>query len=309
LGVTPVSRLPIRCLEFHPSEDILLVGTKANLTVMQASTGDSPKVLASAKRKTRVAHFTDSSEISCTIGASTLSVWDLNSDVSSQLSLVGINCHRSHNFAVSPDRKYLAFFGDTGEVCLVDNKTKLKIKQFLISGVATAACFSMDSKYLYTAGSTGELYLWDIGLRRCIHRCKDEGALKIKAIACSMDAKYLATGQDSGVVNVYELDKNFSSTSNPKPIKSLMNLTVDVSQVKFNHDTQILGFLAQENRTGLRLAHIPSFSVFDNWPAAQHVGVQNTNIMAFDFSAKSHFLAVGTWGYVELFKLSHYCIK
>ncbi|RIB14179.1 hypothetical protein C2G38_2195833 [Gigaspora rosea] len=46
---------------------------------------------------------------------------------------------------------------------------------------------------------------------------------------------------NSGIVNVY--DETCLALPNPKPLKSIMNLITNVHDMKFNHDSQILGIL------------------------------------------------------------------
>ena len=50
---------------------------------------------------------------------------------------------------------------------------------------------------------------------------------------------WLTVRSASGVVNVYSTTDVLKS-SNPAPLKSIMNLTTSVSVLKFNHDSQIL---------------------------------------------------------------------
>ena len=49
------------------------------------------------------------------------------------------------------------------------------------------------------------MYVWDVRqTRSCVHRFVDDGCVSGTAIAVSPDKRYLATGADSGVVNLYE---------------------------------------------------------------------------------------------------------
>ena len=53
--------------------------------------------------------------------------------------------------------------------------------------------------------------------------------------------------------------------SNPKPIKSIGNLTTAISTLRFNHDAQIMAIASQEKKDAMRLVSRSSFSD-SRWP-------------------------------------------
>lgn len=84
--------------------------------------------------------------------------------------------------------------------------------------------------------------------RDCVHCFTDEGCLLGTKLAVSPSGTYVACGSDSGVVNVYSGEQclkaagDWGTTTaavsrlspNPKPLKSIMNLTTAIDQVCFN---------------------------------------------------------------------------
>ena len=46
--------------------------------------------------------------------------------------------------------------------------------------------------------------MWDIGARDCVRRFVDDGCIRGTSIAVSANNRFLATGSDSGVVNLYD---------------------------------------------------------------------------------------------------------
>lgn len=40
----------------------------------------------------------------------------------------------------------------------------------------------------------GEVYVWDMNTRRCVHKFRDEGCLKSTTLSASKDGQYLACG-------------------------------------------------------------------------------------------------------------------
>ena len=54
---------------------------------------------------------------------------------------------------------------------------------------------------LFSTGGGGEVYCWDLRQLACRYKFPDSGAVAGTAVAASRD--HLATGSDSGVVNIY----------------------------------------------------------------------------------------------------------
>jgi U3 small nucleolar RNA-associated protein 18 len=55
----------------------------------------------------------------------------------------------------------------------------------------------------------------------------------------------------------------------PKPLKALMNLTTRIDSLTFNHDAQLCAMASKRNKDAFRLVHVPSQTVFANWPTGQ----------------------------------------
>jgi U3 small nucleolar RNA-associated protein 18 len=156
--------------------------------------------------------------------------------------------------------------------------------------------------------------------RKCLYVQRDEGSLCSGAIAASPNGNFYATGSSSGVVNVYKNDgpKAFST-----PHKSLMQLTTRIDYLKFNPDSQILAMASKDTKDALKLVHVPSFTVFGNWPSSK---TPLHYVSAMDFSPNSgkcmyynkqsdiiscvviigYFACGNARGRVLLYRLTHY---
>ncbi|KAF5346056.1 hypothetical protein D9756_010808 [Leucocoprinus leucothites] len=165
--------------------------------------------------------------------------------------------------------------------------------------------------HLAVLTSDAEVYLWDVGERRCVRRWKDEGGFRGagRVLASTQTGgAYMAIGSSSGLVNIYNptsYSLNSSETSKtPKPIKSIGNLTTAISSLKFNHDAQLLAMASREKNDSMRLIHVPTLTSFSNWPTqSTPLGV----VTALDFSPRSEYVAIGNKrGRVLLYHLREY---
>eukprot|EP01125_Pyxidicula_operculata_P000269 TRINITY_DN10344_c0_g1_i1.p1 TRINITY_DN10344_c0_g1~~TRINITY_DN10344_c0_g1_i1.p1 ORF type:complete len:522 (-),score=157.29 TRINITY_DN10344_c0_g1_i1:34-1599(-) len=215
--------------------------------------------------------------------------------------------------SVSKDNSYIALLtgGSTSSkkfVKLITRNTKQFICNFETGNPITSMSFSDDSSYLYTGCSNGDVFIWDLASRRCFNRYKDYGSLNTTAIANSPLGVYQATGSSSGVVNIYKMNNNngliesfdtsttTTSTatsspfsSSPKPFKELLNLTTPISCIKFNHDNQILAYSSDQNQDAVRLVHLPSGTIFKNFPESEW----GKRVVCIDFSPDSTNLSFG----------------
>ncbi|KAF6264482.1 WD40-repeat-containing domain protein [Scenedesmus sp. NREL 46B-D3] len=231
------------------------------------------------------------------------------------------------SFAASSDpaRPLLAFLGDGGHVGLVSLGSRRPVGSLKMNGSARAAAFSSDGNTLVTAGGDGVLYTWDLRSQRCLQQQRDEGAIDCTALALSADSSYLATGGSSGVVNVYRRPAGLLSPVSladadvagagsaagfgvqpaaPAPLKALMNLTTSIDSLSFSHDSQMLLMGSRLKKDSLRVVHLPSCTVFANWPTSRSP-LQYVHCAAF--SPHSGFLGIGNAkGRALLYRLHHY---
>jgi U3 small nucleolar RNA-associated protein 18 len=76
----------------------------------------------------------------------------------------------------------------------------------------------------------------------------------------------------------------------PEPTRSFEHLTTAISVVTFSPDGQLLAFGSQLKKDALRLVHLPSCTVYRNWPTEQ---TPLGRVTAVAFSSGSDMLAVG----------------
>ncbi|XP_020618605.1 U3 small nucleolar RNA-associated protein 18 homolog, partial [Orbicella faveolata] len=191
-------------------------------------------------------------------------------------------------FHVSPDGKHLVFVGTNGYLILLSSKTKQWIGNLKMNSSVSAVTFNADGSRMFTAGGDGEVYVWDMNTRRCVHKFRDEGCLKSTTLSASRDGQYIACGSDSGVVNVY--DNQCLHQTQPKPLKAIMNLTTSVHKTLFNSTSEILAISSRARKDLFKMLHLPSLTVFSNWPTSR---TPLRYVNAFDFSPNSGYLSIG----------------
>jgi hypothetical protein len=82
--------------------------------------------------------------------------------------------------------------------------------------------------------------------------------------------KFLAVGGESGVVSVYDLlSPPTAPATGPIKVKDVMNLTTKVSTMALHPSGQLLAVGSDQKKDQLRMVHLPSCSVFGNWPTAR----------------------------------------
>ncbi|XP_028402365.1 U3 small nucleolar RNA-associated protein 18 homolog [Dendronephthya gigantea] len=297
----------VKCVEFHPSSKIILVAglnNKLNIFQVDGKANANLQTIHLNGFPIHTAHFIESGkQVILASKRKHFYCYDMvNGRVTRIPEIRGKEEKHFSNFIASPDGKYLVFPGKNGYIYLLSSKTKQWIADLKMNGSVTTIAFFADGKQMITAGGDGEVYIWDMKSRRCLHKFKDEGCIISTALAVSPNGQYIACGSDSGVVNIYDkqcFDKEF-----PKPIKTVMNLTTQISKLKFNSTSEILGMSSRSIKNAFRLLHVPSLSVFSNWPTSN---TPLRYVETFDFSPRSGYIAIGNdRGRALLFRLNHY---
>ncbi|KAK7712922.1 U3 snoRNP protein [Botryosphaeria dothidea] len=198
-------------------------------------------------------------------------------------------------FALSPNGKYMALLGSArkggGYINILDARTLQWQSQARIEsrgGIADFAWWA-DGNGLTIAGKNGEISEWDVIAQRLRARWVDDGAVGTSVLALGGRSRrddflggdrWVAVGSSSGIVNIYDrrawlptntkrsdpTDLNGGVPTNPRPTKVLDQLTTPVSHLHFSPDGQLLAMASRWKKDALRLVHLPSCTVYRNWP-------------------------------------------
>ncbi|XP_002740511.2 U3 small nucleolar RNA-associated protein 18 homolog [Saccoglossus kowalevskii] len=297
----------IESVEFHPGAQVILTaGRDQTLNLFQVDGRTNPKIQSVFVEDfpIRTAHFTaDGEQVVMSANMRCFYVYDMMAGKVIRIpDIKGIQERNLTTFKISPDGKYIVFLGSYGYMYVLSAKNKEWITTLKMNGSVDAIAFNDDGSRMYSHGDDGEVYIWDMNSRRCVHRFIDEGCIKGTSLAVANHEQYVACGSDSGVVNIY--DDSCLTLKSPKPIKSAMNLVTRVTQSKFNSTNEILAVSSNLTKDAVKLIHFPSMSAFSNFPEFQ-VSIYKPTCL--DFSPRSGYLAIGNnKGDALLYRLKHY---
>ncbi|XP_050238850.1 U3 small nucleolar RNA-associated protein 18 homolog [Mercurialis annua] len=298
---------PINSVQFHQNAQLLLTaGLDRRLSFFQIDGKRNTKIQSIFIEDCpihKASFLPDGSQVIISGRRKYFYSFDLvNAKVDKIGPLVGREEKSLEVFEVSPDSKTIAFVGNEGYILLVSTKTKELIGTLKMNGTARSLAFADNGQQLLSHGGDGQVYHWDLRTRTCIHKAVDEGCLTGTALSTSSNGSLFAAGSDSGIVNVYNREEFLGGKR--KPIKTIDNLTTKVDFMKFSNDAQILAVCSHMKKNSLKLIHVPSYTVFSNWP---HAKTALHYPRCLDFSPGGGFMAVGNAaGKVLLYKLHHY---
>ncbi|KAJ5901074.1 hypothetical protein N7504_007067 [Penicillium tannophilum] len=224
-------------------------------------------------------------------------------------------------FKLSPCGRYVGLVGTSrkggGLINILDSSTAQWIAQVRVDGRGGVADFAWwsDGEGMTVASKNGEISEWDGRLRRVVARWLDAGAVGTTVLTLGGRSgrlelggdRWVAIGSSSGVANIYDrrdwaaayanasqAEKNGPSQAgiprSPTPARVLDQLTTPISHLVFAPDGQMLVMASRWKRDALRLVHLPSCTVYRNWPTSNTPLGRITSVA---ISPNSEQLAVG----------------
>ena len=317
----------ISSLEFHPIHPLLLSSGPAALMslhhISPSPSTPNPNPLVTSLHLRGVPLTTSTflrptgDKIYCSGRRRYFHIWDLPSGKTEKIShALGIGVRKEfgslkslERFKLSPCGRYMGILGSRkkggGSVEILDARTCQWIATVRVEGRGGAADFEWwaDGEGMLVLGKGGEAVEWDGSVKEVVARWVDEGAVGTTVVALGGDSslsrsgsgstgpdRWVAVGSSTGIVNVYdrrEWDKEVPA--NPTPKRVLGQLGMAISHLRFSPDGQLLCMASRWKRDALRLVHLPSCTVYQNWPTS---GTPLGRITAVAWSRNSEMLAV-----------------
>ncbi|MCJ1404120.1 hypothetical protein MMC11_007345 [Xylographa trunciseda] len=215
-------------------------------------------------------------------------IWDLASGTISKVSRIYGHAHEQRTmerFKLSPDGRWLGLIGSGrkggGTINILDANTCQWVAQVRVEGKGGVADLAWwgDGAGLLAVGKGGEAVEYSMQERRVVARWIDEGSVGTTVVALGGLVKgggtlggdrWAVVGSQSGIVNIYDRSawKAGAVLERPVPTRALGQLTTPVSCVEIAPDGQFLVMASRWKRDALRLVHLPSCTVYKNWPTA-----------------------------------------
>ncbi|CAF0783944.1 unnamed protein product [Adineta steineri] len=298
----------LRSVEFHPTARILLTAGRSqylNLFQVDGKKNERIQSLFFDKFSIDTTRFTkDGNQVIVTGDRNFFKVFDMIEGKIMQIPMMRGFEERLGKFEVSPDGSLIVFMNRNGQLHFVSAKSKELIDTTQISGNINSITFRHDSELMFASGDEGIVTVFDVRRRAAIHRFIDDGSYSTTSMCVSSNQQYFVTGQKSGIVNVYSYD-DVMKNGEPKPIKYLKNLTTSIQNVKLNASSELLAINSYHFSRAVRLVHMPTLTVYENFPEFHDKKIQIVN--GLDFSPNSGFLTLGNNnGKVLLYRLKHF---
>ncbi|RCK65482.1 U3 small nucleolar RNA-associated protein 18 [Candida viswanathii] len=215
-------------------------------------------------------------------------------------------------FKISASGTYIGLTGNNGWCNVLNGHTGQWIHGFKIEGTIIDFEFASDESFIMVINTAGEVWEFEMpdkltskSPNKIIRKWADEGGVGITKLKLGgKNSRFVAIGNNNGIVNIYDRNTFLPDTVRPKPIKTVENLVTSISTLMFNHDGQLLCIASRAKRDALRLVHIPSGSVYNNWPTS---GTPLGKVTCVEFSPNNEMLVIGNQaGKVTLWRLNHY---
>lgn len=186
------------------------------------------------------------------------------------------------NFKLSPCGRYMGLIGSArkggGSINVLSTETMQWVCSCRVDSIGGVADFAWwrNGNGFSVIGKNGEVSEYNVESSSVVRRWLDEGAIGSTIIALGGDGagklggdRWVAIGSSSGLVNIYdrrEFREATSALARPKAAKSFDQLTTPTSHLVFSADGQMLVLASRWKKDALRLVHLPSCSVYRNWP-------------------------------------------
>lgn len=327
LNKSSLVRTSVNSVEFHRNSTVALLASKVGLVRLFQVDGKQNSLIQSIYFKNY--SLTDAKFLSCggreeiivgSDGSMSSSIgycyyYDMIAGkiLRSKLEKGNHNRFSLRGFQISPNGHYLAACDNNGYINILSTSTKENIAELKMNGEVTSLAFSPNSNYLLSHGKDGasQAFLWDIRNLRsgdnCVNRFTDLGTVEASSVAISKTGSLVATGSNMGVINLYKFD-DIVKLANPKPIRTVMNLTTAVTSLCFNHDDQLLLMASNEKNDSIRFFNTNTLSVYKNFPL--FVGTNDKTygrINDVDISPNSGYVSFATNnGTGHLFRINEY---
>lgn len=297
-------RGPVESLAFHPQHPVLLSSSTASILYLHhISPGAHPtpnpqltsvQVKSVPVRRSAFLH-PDGKEIIFAGRRRFFHSWNLSTGLVKKVTKIQGHQHEQRTmerFRLSPDGRHMALIATSrkggGMLNIISVGSMQWVAQARLDSRGGIADFSWwrNGEGITILGRDGQVAEWSIASKRTVGLWKDEGSVGGTVMALGGKGgpealggdRWVAMGSSSGVVNIYDRndliekvseDGSIELKAQPEPARRFEQLTTPITTTTFSSDGQLLAFASQHKKDALKLVHLPSCTVYRNWPTEQ----------------------------------------
>jgi WD40 repeat protein len=226
--------------------------------------------------------------------------------------------HRTmERFRLSPCGRYMGVVSSSRKGGGIVNILSTGSMQWLAAarlsshnGIADFAWWSTGDG-MTILGKDGQVGEYSVSRRKFLGIWIDEGSVGAIVVALGGhqgpaslgEDRWVAVGSNSGITNIYERSQlivpgkgadadadEVTIKERPEATRSYEQLVTPITSIAFSPDGQLMAFGSQQKKDALKLVHLPSCTVYRNWPTEETPLGRITSIA---FGRQSDLLAVG----------------
>lgn len=317
---------PVESVSFHPQHPVLLSSSKASILYLHridpsAHPTPNPQLTSVQVKSVPIRRSAflhpDGGEIIFAGRRRFFHSWNLSTGLVKKVTK--IQGHQEEQktmerFRPSPDGQHMALIATSrkggGMLNIVSVSSMQWVAQARLDSRGGIADFAWwrDGQGITILGRDGQVAEWSLATRRTVGIWRDEGSIGGTVMALGgRDGpqgvggdRWVALGSTSGVLNIYDRNELVSKAEGdaveikalPTPTRSFEQLTTPITATTFSPDGQLLAFASQHKKDAFKLVHLPSCTVYRNWPTEQ-TPMGRVTAVTFGRSKDTDVLAVG----------------
>lgn len=316
-------KAPVTSLSFHPEYPVLLSASTASIIYLHhiapaAHPTPNPQLTSVQVKQVDVRRaeflYPQGDKVFFAGRRKYFHHWDLQSGVVQKTTQIlghRLEHKTMERFKLSPCGRYMAIVASTRKGGGIINVLSTTSMQWIAAarlssnnGIADFAWWSTGNG-MTILGRDGQVGEYSMESRSFIGIWNDEGCVGGIVLALGGhhgpatlgEDRWVAVGSNSGITNIYDRNEliapkteDLTVKERPTPTRTFEQLVTPITHITFSPDGQLMAFGSQHKKDALRLVHLPTCTVYRNWPTEQ---TPLGRISAVAFGRQSDLLAVG----------------
>lgn len=302
--IADTHRGPVESLCFHPQHPVLLSSSTSSILYLHhvnptAHPTPNPQLTSVQVKSVPVRRSAflhpNGDEIIFAGRRRFFHSWNISSGLVKKVTKIQGHQHEQRTmerFRLAPDGRHMALIATSrkggGMLNIISVGSMQWVAQARLDSRGGIADFSWwrNGEGITILGRDGQVAEWSLATRRTVGLWRDEGSVGATVMALGGkggpaglgEDRWVAMGSNSGIVNIYDRDTLISKIEDdgsidvkplPEPTRRYEQLTTPITTISFSHDGQLLAFASLHKKDALKLVHLPSCTVYRNWPTEQ----------------------------------------